>query len=146
MAHVVHLELKTVLEGKRCRVWMVRCRGCVAFGDQNGSVDVTIGPLGFGYYRYDLFDLLFKLGVLGHGEHGAGGFQPFVKIAVVEGRAAMPAFGKPGGNAEVLEELAVVGSLHHRPQAGNHLVATGLESVGPKTVGPMDFVEADAAD
>ncbi len=124
----------------------VERRSGVALGNEGWGVEVTVGPLRLRKYVHNFINALGQPWIGVRGECGASGFQVFVEIAVVEGRAAVPALGEPGSDPEVLVEMAVVGPLHYCPKAGERLVAAHHKPVGPEAVGPMDLIEADRSD
>jgi len=99
-------------------------------------VNVTVCALSFRNDVDALVDEASEIGIVGDGESCAGSFEPFVKVAVVERRAAMAAFGETGGDAKILEKLAVVCAVHNAPERGNGLCAANFEAIGPEAVGP----------
>ncbi len=136
VAQVIHLEVVPVLKRQRVGV-------AVARADQHGRVDVTVRALGFGDDADDVVEALVEFRVLVDRQHRASGLHPFVEVAVVERRAAVPAFGQTGGDAEVLKVMTVVCAFHQPPHGGNHLRAAILEAVRPETARPADFIEGD---
>src|SRR5262245_37947490 len=136
VTHVIRFELQRILE------WLA-VRMAFALTDEHRRVQVAIGALGFGKDRNDLVKALVQVAVLGHGEHRARGFEPFVEIAVIERRTAVAAFRQARGDAEVLEIVAVVRALHQLSHAWYHLPAAQLKAVRPKAACPLHFVEAN---
>src|SRR5262249_46405264 len=70
-------------------------------------------------------------------------FKPFVKVPIIKCRTAMASFGQASGNAEILQELAVVCALHDAPHRRYCLGAAKFEPFGPEPMSPADLVEID---
>src|SRR6266850_1117349 len=131
MAHIIQLKVERVLEGGHF-VGITLC-------NQDRSVNVTVRTLGFGDDIDALVDELIEVWIVSDSQSCAGGFKPFVEVAVIERRAAMASFGEACSIAEILEILAVVCTLHDAPERGNRLSAAGFEALGPEAVSPTDF-------
>jgi hypothetical protein len=115
----------------------------VTLCDQDLRMNVAVGALGFGDDVDAAVDEVGEIWIIGDCECRASSFQPFVEVAVVKGRAAMAAFGEASSNAEILEELTVVGAQHDAPEAGNGLGPAGFEPSSPEAVSPADFVGSE---
>ena len=83
---------------------------CIALRDNHGGVDITVGTLGKCYLLDKLVHESINLGVFGDGIDRSAGFEPFVHVAIVEGRAVMLAFDSACSHLEIAETIAAMQS------------------------------------
>ena len=73
-------------------------------------MDITVGTLGKGYLLDKLVHEGINLGVFGDGIDRSAGFEPFIHVAIVEGRTVMLAFDGACSHLEIAETIAAMQS------------------------------------
>ncbi len=112
VAHVVHLEVETILERLGGRI-------AIALANQNGCVDVSVVTLRGDDRGDGGSDGLAEFLILRDGVGGDSRFEPFVKIAVIPLCAVVISCGLAASNQEVFEERFVGAITHEGPHRGD---------------------------
>lgn len=136
MPHVVHLKIEAITKRLNTVITISVC-------DQDGRVKVTVASLCLAYDRDDFIKSLIPDMVLVDGLQQANRFDPFVEVAVIERRAAVPAFRHSRGDAEMFQVRLVLRSPHDFPHRWDGLATTAFQTLSPKTVGPVHFLDRD---
>ena len=83
---------------------------CIALRDNHRGVDIAVGTLGKGYLLNELVHEGINLGVFGDGIDRRTGFEPFVHVAIVEGRAVVLTLDGACSHLEIAETIAAMQS------------------------------------
>jgi hypothetical protein len=136
MPKIVELEIQRVLKRRGRGAGRPLTVGASFFPKQNARLEATVRAL---RPADDLNGFLYPTlhsRVARAGERGRSRFEPFVEIPIVEGRSTAVALGQAGRDAEILEELGMVGSIHNGPERGNRVGAANFLALSPKAAGP----------
>ena len=139
VTEVIGLEVETRGKGvflvlanlDACRILRVGMRidAGIALRDNHRRMDVTVGALGQCHLLDELVHQGIEFRVFSDGIDRGTCFQPFIHIAVVEGRTVVLAFHRTCGHLEVAESVTAVQShginglprrvpsVPHRPNA-----------------------------
>ena len=124
----------------------MRVDSLVALRDDHRGVDIAVSALGKGYLFDDLIHQGVNLRIFRHGIDRGTGLQPFVEVAVVEGRAVVLTLDSACSHLEVAEAMTAVlavlvdslpGGVPGVPHIPDARSGEHLETVAPETTRPF---------
>ena len=113
----------------------------VSLFDDDRCVDVSIGTLCLHHLFDELIHQGIQFGVFVDGIDGSHSLQPFIHVAVVEGRSPVFALTRSGSDFEITEAVRDVRIAPGCPHALQGSVAIDIESFPPEASGPLHGTE-----
>ena len=155
VSEVVGLEIQTRGKGvflvfsdlDACRILSIAMRvdTRIALRNNHRGMDIAVGTLGQRYLFDETVHQLVQLTVLGHGKHSSTSLEPFVHIAIVEGRTVVLALNGTGSHLEIGKAMTAMltvfiehfpGGVPCVPHLPNSSTMHHIKHITPKTARP----------